>query len=56
MTHDRLMLNYRSRAPFEQAVFLEGRKGLARLALRTGTPILPALSIGHTAVFGAWCG
>ena len=38
----------------DEVVYLEGRKGLAKLALRTGTPILPAYSIGNTAVFGAW--
>eukprot|EP00308_Calcidiscus_leptoporus_P022171 CAMPEP_0119365672 /NCGR_PEP_ID=MMETSP1334-20130426/12588_1 /TAXON_ID=127549 /ORGANISM="Calcidiscus leptoporus, Strain RCC1130" /LENGTH=354 /DNA_ID=CAMNT_0007381705 /DNA_START=132 /DNA_END=1196 /DNA_ORIENTATION=+ len=38
----------------DEVVFLKSRKGLAKLALRTGTPILPAYSVGNTAVFGAW--
>lgn len=38
----------------DEVVYLKNRKGLAKLALRTGTPILPAYSIGNTAVFDAW--
>ncbi|KAL1507857.1 hypothetical protein AB1Y20_007465 [Prymnesium parvum] len=38
----------------DEVVFLKNRKGLAKLALRTGTPILPAYSVGNTAVFTAW--
>ena len=33
---------------------LRERKGLARLALRTGTPLLPAYSIGNSAAFSAF--
>ena len=38
----------------DEVVYLRERKGLAKHALRTGTPILPAYSIGNTAVYGAW--
>mmetsp|Transcript_10059 Transcript_10059/g.22219 ORF Transcript_10059/g.22219 Transcript_10059/m.22219 type:complete len:354 (+) Transcript_10059:260-1321(+) len=38
----------------DEVVFLKNRKGLAKLALKTGTPLLPAYSLGNTAVFGAW--
>lgn len=38
----------------DEVVYLKNRKGLAKLALKTGTPLLPAYSIGNTAVFGAW--
>lgn len=38
----------------DEVVYLRSRKGLAKLALRTGVPILPAYSVGNTAVFGAW--
>ena len=38
----------------DEVVYLKERKGLAKHALRTGTPILPAYSIGNTAVYGAW--
>lgn len=40
-------------APLE-IVTLLNRKGLARLALRTGTPILPAYSFGNTQVLSCW--
>ena len=33
---------------------LKKRKGIAKLALRTGHPIVPAYSIGNTAAFSAW--
>lgn len=38
----------------DEVVVLRKRKGLAKLALRTGAPILPAYSIGNTAAFSAW--
>jgi 2-acylglycerol O-acyltransferase 2 len=38
----------------DEVVVLRKRKGLAKLALRTGAPILPAYSIGNTAAYGAW--
>jgi len=42
----------------DEVVMLKSRKGLAKLALRTGTPIVPAYSIGnsraYTAIFDPW--
>merc|ERR1712194_624709 len=38
----------------EERVALKTRKGLARLSLRNGIPILPAYSLGNTAVFSMW--
>ena len=38
----------------DEVVKLKHRKGIAKLALRTGHPILPAYSIGNTAAFSAW--
>jgi len=38
----------------EEVVALKTRKGLARLMLRTGTPVLPAYSLGNTKAFGCW--
>ena len=45
---------FRSCGEEDEVVYLKERKGLAKHALRTGTPILPAYSIGNTAVYGAW--
>ena len=45
---------FRSCSEEDEVVYLKERKGLAKHALRTGTPILPAYSIGNTAVYGAW--
>ena len=36
-----------------ESVFLANRKGLAKLSLRTGTPIVPAYSMGNTAHMSA---
>ncbi|KAG8463123.1 hypothetical protein KFE25_011120 [Diacronema lutheri] len=41
-------------APRGEFVALRSKKGLARLALRTGTPILPAYSFGNTQVLSCW--
>lgn len=41
-------------APLGEFVTLRGKRGLARLALRTGTPILPAYSFGNTQVLSCW--
>lgn len=38
----------------DEVVVLRKRKGIAKLALRTGAPILPAYSIGNTTAFSAW--
>ena len=38
----------------DEVVVLKKRKGIAKLALRTGHPIVPAYSIGNTAAFSAW--
>mmetsp|Transcript_20267 Transcript_20267/g.47328 ORF Transcript_20267/g.47328 Transcript_20267/m.47328 type:complete len:359 (+) Transcript_20267:125-1201(+) len=38
----------------DEVVVLKKRKGLARLALRTGHALVPAYSIGNTAAFSAW--
>jgi 2-acylglycerol O-acyltransferase 2 len=38
----------------DEVVVLKHRKGIAKLALRTGHPILPAYSVGNTAAFSAW--
>ena len=38
----------------DEVVKLKHRKGIAKLALRTGHPIVPAYSIGNTAAFSAW--
>ena len=38
----------------DEVVMLKSRKGIAKLALRTGHPILPAYSVGNTAAFSAW--
>ena len=38
----------------DEVVVLKHRKGLAKLALRTGHPIVPAYSVGNTAAFSAW--
>uniref|UniRef100_A0A7S1ZEZ1 Acyltransferase n=1 Tax=Ditylum brightwellii TaxID=49249 RepID=A0A7S1ZEZ1_9STRA len=37
-----------------EVVALKHRKGMARLALSTGTPIIPAYSFNNTAAFSAW--
>lgn len=37
-----------------EVVAMKSRRGLARLALRTGTPIVPAYSFGNTAAFSSW--
>ena len=38
----------------DETVYLKNRKGLAKLALRTGCAIVPAYSLGNTAAFSAW--
>lgn len=38
----------------EERVALKNRMGLAKLSLRTGIPIVPAYSLGNTAVFSSW--
>ncbi|GBG34349.1 Diacylglycerol O-acyltransferase 2 [Hondaea fermentalgiana] len=38
----------------DEVVALKNRKGLAKLALRTGTSVLPCYSLGNTAAFSAW--
>lgn len=38
----------------EERVALKTRQGLARLSLRNGIPIVPAYSLGNTAVFSCW--
>jgi len=38
----------------EELVYLKSRKGLARLSLAKGAPLVPAYSLGNTAVFRAW--
>ena len=37
----------------DEIVILKSRKGIAKLALRTGAPILPAYSVGNTQVYTA---
>eukprot|EP00467_Chlorarachnion_reptans_P016485 CAMPEP_0114522530 /NCGR_PEP_ID=MMETSP0109-20121206/20787_1 /TAXON_ID=29199 /ORGANISM="Chlorarachnion reptans, Strain CCCM449" /LENGTH=375 /DNA_ID=CAMNT_0001703745 /DNA_START=42 /DNA_END=1169 /DNA_ORIENTATION=- len=37
-----------------EVVYLKGRMGLAKYALRTGKPVVPAYSIGNTEVFDPW--
>jgi 2-acylglycerol O-acyltransferase 2 len=41
-------------APRGEFVALKRKKGLARLALRTGTAVLPAYSFGNTQVLSCW--
>jgi len=38
----------------DEVVVLKKRKGLAKLALKTGHALVPAYSIGNTTVFSAW--
>lgn len=38
----------------DEVIALKRRKGLAKLALRTGAPVLPCYSLGNTAAFSAW--
>eukprot|EP00927_Polykrikos_kofoidii_P065023 TRINITY_DN60821_c0_g1_i1.p1 TRINITY_DN60821_c0_g1~~TRINITY_DN60821_c0_g1_i1.p1 ORF type:complete len:393 (-),score=59.51 TRINITY_DN60821_c0_g1_i1:65-1102(-) len=38
----------------EELVALKSRKGLAKLSLRNGIPLLPAYSLGNTGVFTVW--
>jgi len=38
----------------EERVALRSRKGLARLSLRKGIPIMPAYSLGNSRVFATW--
>jgi 2-acylglycerol O-acyltransferase 2 len=38
----------------EEVVYLKNRKGLAKLAIRTGTPIVPAFSVGNSMAFSCW--
>lgn len=38
----------------KELVAMKDRKGIARLALRTGTPIVPAYSFGNTTAFSCW--
>jgi 2-acylglycerol O-acyltransferase 2 len=38
----------------DEVVAIKNKKGLARLALKTGTPIVPAYSFGNTEAFSAW--
>jgi len=38
----------------DEVITLKSRKGLAKLALRTGAAIIPAYSLGNTAAFSAW--
>jgi hypothetical protein len=38
----------------DEVVKLKHRKGISKLALRTGHPIVPAYSVGNTAAFSAW--
>jgi hypothetical protein len=38
----------------EEVVALKSRKGLAKLALRTGRPVLPCYSMGNTSAFSVW--
>mmetsp|Transcript_9214 Transcript_9214/g.16949 ORF Transcript_9214/g.16949 Transcript_9214/m.16949 type:complete len:379 (+) Transcript_9214:40-1176(+) len=40
--------------PKRELVAMKDRKGLARLALRTGTPLVPVYSFGNTAAFSCW--
>mmetsp|Transcript_8536 Transcript_8536/g.21806 ORF Transcript_8536/g.21806 Transcript_8536/m.21806 type:complete len:261 (-) Transcript_8536:270-1052(-) len=41
-------------APKGEFVALKNKKGLSRLALRTGTPVLPAYSFGNTQIMSCW--
>lgn len=43
-----------NKRPQEEVIKLKHRKGIAKLALRTGHPIVPAYSVGNTAAFSAW--
>ena len=43
-----------NKRPLDEVVKLKYRKGIAKLALRTGHPIVPAYSVGNTAAFSAW--
>jgi len=38
----------------EERVAMQSRKGLARLSLRKGIPIMPAYSLGNSRVFATW--
>jgi len=38
----------------DEVVALKNRKGLAKLALRTGRPIIPCYSFGNTEAFSLW--
>mmetsp|Transcript_56605 Transcript_56605/g.104775 ORF Transcript_56605/g.104775 Transcript_56605/m.104775 type:complete len:359 (-) Transcript_56605:96-1172(-) len=38
----------------DEVVVLKTRKGLAKLALKTGHALVPAYSVGNTSVFSAW--
>jgi len=38
----------------DETIYLKNRKGLAKLALKTGTSIIPAYSLGNTEAFSAW--
>lgn len=46
--------NSRGGTGAEERVLLQKRKGLAKLSLRTGIPIVPAYSLGNTAVYQMW--
>jgi diacylglycerol O-acyltransferase 2, plant len=37
-----------------ETVFMRSRKGFVRLALRTGTPLVPAYCFGNTQLFSCW--
>jgi len=38
----------------DEIMALKNRKGLARLSLKTGIPLVPAYSLGNTAVYKPW--
>ena len=39
---------------YRELVAMKDRKGLARLALRNGTPLIPVYSFGNTIAFSCW--
>merc|ERR1712007_242694 len=38
----------------EELMALKNRKGLSRLSLKTGIPLVPAYSLGNTSVYSSW--
>lgn len=45
---------FKNRGGPEEIMALKTRKGLARLSVKTGIPVVPAYSLGNTAVYTPW--